>query len=538
MGRTSHVALSGHGSNKAADDSNSSFSPVSLGESSIICIKPRGVLYDILSLKEETSSDDSVSFRLSHQSATDVPKSLLDKFLVEEAPEHLRAADNRKVHLVVSTSSGMGLALDFYNSVLQPLLGGFGLSAAVPGDDGDGKSSSLNLVTTRDAQSIREFAASLPLGVEHTVVLMSGDGGIMESLNGKATVDDDDEDGPAMVRLRPLPLIAMLPLGTGNALFNSLHKGVYAACEAESAAPSPLALGLRTLLRGRRAPLPSFRVDFSPGSWQISYRGAVATVPGAAVEEQLSPVTHLYGAIVASYGFHAQLVWESDTPAYRKHGAKRFGMVAAELLKESHAYHARVERKLLLPPSSEAGQQPQPIGRQDRHAYVLATLVSNLERTFTISPASRPLDGALRLVHFGPVGGERTMEIMTQAYNDGQHVGMNWKRATTAAADENGGEDKGKEEEEEEEEEEGVAYEQVGEVRVVTHEADARWRKVCVDGTIVELPLEGSMTVRTESAPHLEILVDPSVSTAATTGFLNQVQGRRPVAGISSTFLA
>lgn len=35
------------------------------------------------------------------------------------------------------------------------------------------------------------------------------------------------------------------------------------------------------------------------------------------------------------------------------------------------------------------------------HGYVLATLVSNLERTFTISPDSNSLDGKLRLVRFG-----------------------------------------------------------------------------------------------------------------------------------------
>ncbi|KAK7958154.1 diacylglycerol kinase catalytic domain-containing protein [Apiospora saccharicola] len=478
MGRTSHITPPELGSNKTAEDTVS----IDVDESSIICVRLREDVYDILSLKEDTSEDGSLSFHLSRQSATDVPESLLDRFLVKEAPEHLRAADTRQVHLVVSTRSGTGLALDFYHSVLQPLLGEFGLSAAASGGD-DGKSSSLlHLVTTQDAQSIQDFAANLTPGVEHTLVLLSGDGGIVESLNGKATVDDDDDDNtggpgePSRPR-RSLPLIAMLPLGTGNALFNSLHKDVYAVYSGNSsagsaaAAPSPLVLGLRTLLRGRRAPLPSFRVDFSPGSQQISYRGATDAAI-AAVEEQLRPVTHLYGAIVASYGFHAQLVWESDTPEYRKHGAKRFGMVAAELLKESHAYDARVDRNII--PLSSVQQQP--IERQ-RHAYVLATLVSNLERTFTISPASRPLDGRLRLVHFGPVGGERTMEIMTRAYDDGKHVGMTW---TTVAAD--GGEG-GKQE--------GVGYEQVGEVRVETREEDARWRKVCIDGAIVELPPGG-----------------------------------------------
>ncbi|KAK6827721.1 hypothetical protein PG987_011062 [Apiospora arundinis] len=493
MGRTSHLTLSAHGSNKEAEDSSNPSGSIGVDESSTICIRPQGEVYEILGLQEDISDDNSISYHLSRQSLADVPKPLLDKFLVRDAPNHLcnsggSGTDKRQVHLVVSTRSGTGLALDFYKSVLQPLLTDFGLPApTVPGDD-KSHNLGLNLVVTRDAQSIREFAASLPPKGEHTVVLMSGDGGIVESLNGKAPTDENKVERRRLVvacrLLRCCRWALAMPSST--------------LCTRASTRPAaPLVLGLRTLLRGVPVPLPSFRVDFSPGSRQISYRDAASaggSAPGA-VGEQLSPVNHLYGAIVASYGFHAQLVWESDTPEYRKHGAKRFGMVAAELLKESHGYDALVERRHVSTSTASSSLglagPPEPIHRP-RHAYVLATLVSNLERTFTISPASRPLDGALRLVHFGPVGGERTMEIMTQAYNEGGTRG-----------------------EEEEEKQDGVGYEQIGEVRVVTHEEDARWRKVCVDGTIVELPLEGSMTVRTESAPHLEILVDPSVAASA-----------------------
>lgn len=202
------------------------------------------------------------------------------------------------------------------------------------------------------------------------------------------------------------------------------------------------------------------------------------------VESHADAVSHLYGAIVASYGFHSQLVWESDTPEYRKHGAKRFGMVAQQLLKESHAYNAIVEL------SGKDGSNVQKLD-QDRHAYILATMVSNLEKTFTISPASKPLDGKLRLVHFGAVSGEKTMEIMTQAYNDGKHIGMKW---TT-----------------EDGKEEGVGYEETSVVKITTLEEDARWRKVCIDGTIVELPQGGSMTIRTEDRPHLRVVVDKSL---------------------------
>ncbi|KAG7114162.1 hypothetical protein HYQ44_008864 [Verticillium longisporum] len=129
-------------------------------------------------------------------------------------------------------------------------------------------------------------------------------------------------------------------------------------------------------------------------------------------------------------------------------------MVAAALLAESHAYLADVEGAPTPAAAAAAGG-----GGAGGWGYVLATLVSSLERTFTISPDSAPLGRRLRVVRFGALGGERTMDIMKAAYDGGRHVGM-----------------------------EDVAYEEVEALRVTVREEDARWRKVCVDGTIVEVP--------------------------------------------------
>ncbi|CAJ2512925.1 Uu.00g010440.m01.CDS01 [Anthostomella pinea] len=424
----------------------------------VVCIVKRPDVpgeYEVFSL--EVSEDQAAPFKLSQSYATDLPRSLLDAFLVHGLPEYLQSSLSRRVHVLVSTRAGTGLASKFYESVLRPLLGSLGLSAQ------DGSASSepeagspnpgcYNLVRTQDAESVRGFARKLSDGstdggegtTKHTVVLLSGDGGIVEMLNGKAPVDDAAAE-------TPLPLIAMLPLGTGNALFNSLHKTV--ETPVGSAAPTVLVQALRTLLKGKAAPLPSFKATFPDGSRTITYKETNAASSDAAtgVEEQTDSVSHLYGAIVASYGFHSQLVWESDTPEYRKHGDKRFGMVAQELLKESHAYRATVEIC-----SNNDGSSPRKLDRE-QHAYILATMVSNLEKTFCISPASRPLDGRLRLVHFGPVGGERTMDIMMRAYDDGKHVDMSWTGVDSA--------------------EERVGYDEVTEVRITTLEEDARWRK-------------------------------------------------------------
>ncbi|OTA57768.1 hypothetical protein K449DRAFT_398384 [Hypoxylon sp. EC38] len=436
----------------------------------------RSNLYDVVTLREDTGEQGTL-FTLLQANVPAVLQSLVDEFKIEEIPEYLQSGPSRHVHVVVSTGSGTGLAVRFYNLVLQPILEGRGLRALDPSADVARRSvpNTYTLHITQNADSVRDLARDLgdtdQGSVQHTVVLLSGDGGVIELLNGVAP-------GEGSAAQSNLPLVAVLPLGTGNALFHSSHKSVYP--KAGSPEPSSLVQSLRTLFTGKAAPLPSFKAEFPPGSHIVNTEKSEN-----GLESWTNLVSHLHGAVVASYGFHSQLVWESDTPEYRKHGAKRFGMAAQELLKESHAYNATVEL------AGKDGSHLHKLDR-DRYAYILVAAVSNLEKTFTISPSTEPLDGKLRLVHFGPVNGEKTMEIMMAAYDGGKHVDMKWT-----------GED-GKEE--------GVGYDEFDVIKVTTWEEDARWRKVCIDGTIVELPQGGAMTVKTEDKPRLQILVDRSVA--------------------------
>ncbi|EFX06175.1 cortical actin cytoskeleton protein vip1 [Grosmannia clavigera kw1407] len=411
-----------------------------------------------------------------------LPHHLLDRHRLQAIPPVFQSG-SQALHVVVSTRSGVGQAQTFYSAVLAPLLGHFGLSAATTAQT---KSRTFHLLVTSNSRSVSDFARTLGPDAP-TVILLSGDGGVVDLLNGVAVDTSSPQD-------RRLPTIALLPLGTGNALFHSLHRS---PTSASTSSASSLVLGLRTLLHGQTARLPNFEASFAPGSHAVSYSGNENT-------ERIEPVARLRGAIVASYGFHAQLVWESDTPAYRRHGAKRFGMAAQELLKTAHVYMADVETT--TPASADAYNPRQTLGH--RFSYVLATMVSNLEKTFTISPASWPLDGQLRLVHFGAVGGTRTMDIMMAAYNNGAHVGMRWPAAE--------GDDAA--------EEEAVGYGAIDELRITVHEPDARWRKMyvplspvsnalltqhrCIDGTIVELPQNGWMHVRKATRPVLQIMVE------------------------------
>ncbi|KAK4245239.1 ATP-NAD kinase-like domain-containing protein [Corynascus novoguineensis] len=454
--------------------------------------------YLIYSLSEESASNGEKPFVLNVVPCQEqeLPDDLSGFVLSRDSlpPAHL--SGSRELHVVVSTGSGLQRAEKFYEEVLHPLL-----SAAELQPRELRSERGYRVTLTRNSNTIREFAQELGAdsgAEEKTIVLLSGDGGVVDLLNGL-----DHASAPPSI-----PTIALLPLGTGNALFHSLHKPHYST-EAENPGPSPLVLGLRTLFwpTTAAAPLPTFRASFSPGAKLISdpnFEKEEKSNTTGKDEEQAEngeeqhhrPVTHLVGAIVASYGFHASLVWESDTPAYRVHGDKRFGMAAGELLRVGHAYNARVEVRrrrgdeaaaaphhddedddsfaaLLAPSTGGVG------GSSDRFDYVLATLVSNLEKTFTISPAGRPLDGRLRLVYFGDVGGSKTMEIMMAAYREGSHVGMA-----------------------------EVGYEEVEEVRVTVAEEDARWRKVCIDGSIVELETGGWMRVKREEGERLRVLVN------------------------------
>lgn len=107
--------------------------------------------------------------------------------------------------------------------------------------------------------------------------------------------------------------------------------------------------------------------------------------------------------------------------------------------------------------------------QRDEHMYVLATLVSKLEREFTISPDSSPLDGCLRIVHFGPVPPDEAMRLMGQAYQGGLHVN-----------------------------DEVVTYTEIEGFRIDFRENDERWRRVCIDGKIVAVEQGGWMEVHRE----------------------------------------
>ena len=250
---------------------------------------------------------------------------------------------------------------------------------------------------------------------------------------------------PASTGYKP-PQVILLPLGTANALYHSSNVG------------KDNTWGLSSLAKESYRPVPTFTVSFS--------EGARLLIDEARKSEELpkdSSNGHhptLYGAVVCSWGMHASLVADSDTTEYRKFGIDRFKMAAKEALYPSdgsspHPYKAKIS---ILKNGTWAPHN------QKEHMYVLVTMVSNLEKTFTISPSSKPLDGSLHLVHFGPASGDQAMRIMGLAYQGGKHV-----------------------------DDPKVMYESIDGLKIQFDgtEEDGRWRRICVDGKIVRVEKDG-----------------------------------------------
>ncbi|KAK3076147.1 hypothetical protein LTS18_013802, partial [Coniosporium uncinatum] len=181
-------------------------------------------------------------------------------------------------------------------------------------------------------------------GITQRIILLSGDGGIVDAVN-VLMFSRSSSYAP--------PIISLLPFGTGNALAHS------------SGITQDSTFGLSTLARGKPQRLPLLKATFSPGARLLEDEGTTAeTLPhsmsSTTPEGRQTIVPSIYGAVVASWGLHAALVADSDTSEYRKHGVERFQMAAKENLYPPngslpHEYRATVS--VLRTPAANAGEE-------------------------------------------------------------------------------------------------------------------------------------------------------------------------------------
>lgn len=229
--------------------------------------------------------------------------------------------------------------------------------------------------------------------------------------------------------------------------------------------------------------VPVFRATFSPGARLLSHEGTE--------KNELKMNGTMYGAVVCSWGLHATLVADSDTREFRKFGDERFAMVANNLLNPAdqsgpHSYQG------VLTVGSSADDEGHDVQRMERkymtigfpadevqrkeHGYILATFCSKLDANFTVSPHSKPLDGCLRIVHFGP---ENAQEIW-RLFGNGKGLLV---------------------------EDEAITYREIESFGITFKEEDERWRRVCVDGHIISVEKDGKVFVRKERGDILQLRV-------------------------------
>lgn len=214
---------------------------------------------------------------------------------------------NVTVHVLISILSGSHGALDFFNTNIKP--------------DLDAVHPVYNVTLTESPSTITSYTKSTiypsALGSEpQTIILLSGDGGISDIVD---TLHSCLATSTAPPTSYIPPNIALLPLGTGNALAHSTNLG------------DPKHAVTR-LFAGTPRAIPTFTVSFSLGAQLLSNEGQTRT-----------PVlASMHGCVVFSWGLHASLVHMSDTPANRVYGTTRFKMAAEALLKDSHPYRGRV----------------------------------------------------------------------------------------------------------------------------------------------------------------------------------------------------
>ncbi|MCJ1370374.1 hypothetical protein MMC20_001587 [Loxospora ochrophaea] len=414
----------------------------------VIAIVPQGEhnleapLYHLLHMKTKLSTSGNHCFDFFVERVAGLPDAFHNNFLVPSCPSHLSVPKGHQeepnVHIICSTRSGACAAEALLNGVLKHALSEFGL---FPQD--------YKIYMTTSETSISEYATTTLLpcankGVAQTVLLLSGDGGVVDIINTLLSSTQSQN----YIK----PVIGIAGMGTGNALANStgLNKGS--------------TYGLASFFKGSPHSLPTLSARFSPESELLIDEGR-GTQP-LRIDDPCVGV--VYGAVVCSWALHASLVADSDTTEYRKHGAQRFQMAAKELLAPSDGSRPHVYAgKITLTKRKQNGDLYTHVLDRREHMYILVTLVSNLQEKLNISPYSKPLDGQLRLLHLGPLPSDEIMRILGLAFADGEHV-----------------------------KESIVVYEEVEGFRIDFEESDSRWRRVCVDGKIIKVDEGGWVEVR------------------------------------------
>ncbi|KAF5098754.1 hypothetical protein D0Z00_001913 [Geotrichum galactomycetum] len=323
---------------------------------------------------------------------------------------------SRRVLIINSLTSGLNQSTRVYERVVQPVLAGLGVNH--------------EYVPTRNAHTIADTAAALAAERDYLVIIFGGDTSLSEFVNAlppdsgnRSNNRSGSSSSSSSNRVRRGRIeLVLVPTGTGNAisassigggknaiaktlatLFNSAVSetttpALQTSAVAEAGKPTAsqnedviLATVTATPAEPTFVPLPTFRVDFPPGSY-VAAAGTTNAADAAAVAAATSPHRlELYSVVVVSWALHAALVADSDLPEYRALGVARFRKAAEINLARAQRYAGKIA---LLPLSSAKSGQCTSSGSiklsgdASTHSYVLFTLVSQVEQGYLISPST------------------------------------------------------------------------------------------------------------------------------------------------------
>ncbi|EGW30741.1 sphingosine kinase-like protein [Spathaspora passalidarum NRRL Y-27907] len=333
----------------------------------------------------------------------------MEKYILSQHPKLNPVLTSNKVYIVDSIKSGTGRADDnLYSKIIKPLFQLLKIG--------------YEYYATTSAASIVEFARSLSkIEEDLTIIFISGDTSINEFINGLP-------EAKANQNITVFPI----PGGTGNSLALSVNltSQIEAVAKLVTSSNQP-------------APLYLYEVDFPTGSYHLVQDEKKDEIQGK-----------LKFLVVVSWGFHASLVADSDTPELRKFGLQRFQIAAMNNLKQEQKYEGDCyinNRKISGP-----------------FAYWLVTSSQRFEPTFEISPKGNIFEESLYLVTFNTQedkegNGDYIMKVMKDVYNKGAHA-----------------------------EDPNVTYEKLkqgDEITLKTTNTEPiRNRRFCVDGSIIALP--------------------------------------------------
>ncbi|CUM68600.1 uncharacterized protein PRCAT00006327001 [Priceomyces carsonii] len=295
---------------------------------------------------------------------------------VNEVPSNVSIVSKSKVsshlfegRLVIldSTTSGTGRKdkTDVYKSIILPIFKEI-------------LELKYDYIATENLNSIEQFAKSLKDSNEDvTVIFISGDTSISEFINALPSI----EGGLKLI-------VFPIPAGTGNSLALSLNIS------------DPLEAVKKIISQDAIDPLNLYEVAFPNGSYHLSKNEKVGLIQ--------DPLKFL---VVLSWGFHASLVADSDTPEMRKHGIERFKLAAYSNLSQAQNY----EGQYFI--NDQVFDGP--------FAYLVFTSAKKFEPTFEILPKGDILDDSLYSVSFkyeDEPDGKYILDIMGEVYDKGRHV--------------------------------------------------------------------------------------------------------------------